>query len=161
MKYLGHYLMKPPAGVSFTPASLRRRRGDPSLYLDHRTGKHKRHTLSQEEMFGRSLSHVPSRHFKKMVRYSRFLANRKRGTLLTLVYEALQMQAQKKPENLGFAVLMKGFLGTDPYKCILYGDRLRFAGAQAGTHATELLSERLQGMEKKRWLLMPSLDQRT
>ncbi|USS96212.1 transposase [Serratia symbiotica] len=97
-------------------------------YLDHRTGKHKRQTLSQEEMFGRYISHVPSWHFK-MVRYSGFLSNRKRGTLLPLVYEALQMQVRKKPEKPGFAVLMKGFLGTDPYKCILYGDGLRFAGA--------------------------------
>ncbi|RAP72274.1 transposase family protein [Candidatus Erwinia dacicola] len=109
-------------------------------------------------MIGRYISHVPARHFK-MVRYSGFLANRKRGALLPRVYEALQMQAREKPEKPGFAVLMKGFVGTDPYKCILCGDRLRFAGAQAGTHATELLSERLREMEKKRWLRMPELDQ--
>lgn len=72
---------------------------------------------------------------------------------------ALQMQAREKPEKPGFAVLMKGFLGTDPYKCILCGDRLRFAGAEAGAHATELLSERLCGIEKKRWLRMPELGQ--
>ncbi len=41
------------------------------------------------------------------------------------------MQAWKKPEKSGFVVLIKGFLGTDLYKCILYGDRLRFARAQA------------------------------
>ncbi|KGT91285.1 hypothetical protein NG99_16925 [Erwinia typographi] len=61
--------------------------------------------------------------------------------------------------TLTFEVLMKAFLGTDPYQCILCGDRLRFAGPQAGTHATELLSERLYGVEKKRWLRMPALDQ--
>ncbi|MFB9085286.1 transposase [Erwinia tracheiphila] len=33
-------------------------------YLDHRTGKHKRQTLSQEEMIGRYISHIPARHFK-------------------------------------------------------------------------------------------------
>lgn len=128
-------------------------------YLDYRTGKHKRQTLSQEEMIGRYIRHVPARHFK-MVRYSGFLANRKRGTLLPMVYEALQMLARKKPEKPGFAVLMKGFVGTDPYKCILCGDRLRFAGAQAGTHGMELLSQRLHGVEKKRWLRMPGLGQR-
>ncbi len=57
-------------------------------YLDHRTGKHKRQTLSQEKMIRRYISHVPARHFK-MVRYSGFLANRKRGSLLPKVY-ALQ-----------------------------------------------------------------------
>jgi hypothetical protein len=56
-----------------------------------------------------------------MVHYSGFLANRKRGPLLLLVYKALQMQARIKPEKPGFAVLMKGFLDTDPYKCILCG----------------------------------------
>lgn len=43
---------------------------------------------------------------------------------------------------------MKGLLGTDPYQCILYGDQLRFAGAQVGHHATQLLSEKLNGIAK-------------
>lgn len=66
------------------------------------------------------------------------IANAEMGlNLLTInaaatVYEARQMQSREKPEKPGFAVLMKGFPGTDPYKCILCGDRLRFAGAQAG-----------------------------
>ena len=156
VKYLGRYLKRPPVSAS----RLRHYCGGAVVhhYLDHRTGKHKRQMLSQEEMIGRYISHVPARHFK-MVRYSGFLANRKRGTLLPRVYEALQMQAREKPEKPGFAALMKGFLGTDPYKCILCGDRLRFAGTQAGIHATELLSERLRGMEKKRWLRMPEWDQ--
>ena len=58
------------------------------------------------------LRHVAAQ--RKMVRYSGFLANRKRGTLLPRVYQALQMQAREKPEKPGFALLMKGFLGTDP-----------------------------------------------
>ncbi|MOA40392.1 hypothetical protein D3C78_1622620 [compost metagenome] len=69
------------------------------------------------------------------------------------------MAARKKPEKPGFAALMKGFVGTDPYKCILCGDRLRFAGAQAGFRATELLSERLNKMEQKRWLRAQALGQ--
>lgn len=156
VKYLGRYLKRPPVSAS----RLRHYSGGTVVhhYLDHRTGKHKRQMPSQEKMIGRYISHVPARHFK-MVRYSGFLANRKRGTLLRRVYEALQMQAREKPEKPGFAALMKGFLGTDPYKCILCGDRLCFAGAQAGIHATELLSERLRGMEKKRWLRMPEWDQ--
>ncbi|RAP72555.1 transposase family protein, partial [Candidatus Erwinia dacicola] len=66
-------------------------------------------------MIGRYISHVPARHFK-MVRYFGFLANRKRGSLLPKVYEALEMTPRKKPEKPGFAVLMNGFLGTDPYR---------------------------------------------
>lgn len=41
-------------------------------------------------MIGRYISHVPARHFK-IVRNSKLLANRKRGTLLPLVYEPPQM----------------------------------------------------------------------
>ncbi|MFB9087566.1 hypothetical protein ACFFW8_24320 [Erwinia tracheiphila] len=70
-------------------------------------------------MIGRYISHVPARHFK-MVRYSGFLSNRKRGTLLPKVWEALSMtEREKNRSGPGFAVLMKGFLGTDPYQCIL------------------------------------------
>lgn len=45
------------------------------------------------------------------------------------------------------------FLRTDPYKCILCGDQLRFISAQAGRHVTELVTERLHSIDRKRWLL--------
>uniref|UniRef100_UPI0026A65956 transposase n=1 Tax=Arsenophonus nasoniae TaxID=638 RepID=UPI0026A65956 len=133
------------------PRCSRQRRAYVHHYHDHRTGQHRQQTLPQEEMIRRYISHIPARHFK-MVRYSGFLSNRKRGKLLPKVYKALEMTARKKPENPGFSVLMKGFLRTDPYKCILCGDRLLFTGAQMGKKATELLSERLHNLEKKRWL---------
>lgn len=66
--------------------------------------------------------------------------------------EALEMTPREKPQKPGFAVLMKVFLGTDPYQCILCKGRLRFSGAMAGEHATKMLSDRLQRMAKKRWL---------
>ena len=53
---------------------------------------------------------------------------------------------------------MKGFLGTDPYQCILCKGRLRFAGAMAGEHSTKMLSDRLHQMAKKRWLRMSERD---
>lgn len=149
VKYLGRYLKRPPVSAS----KLRHYSGGAVVhhYYDHRTQQHRQQTLSQEEMIGRYISHIPAKHFK-MVRYYGFLSNRKRGKLLPLVYAALEMEARKKPEKPGFAVLMKGFLGTDPYKCILCGNRLHFAGAQAGRLATEMLSERLHGIARKRWL---------
>ena len=149
VKYIGRYLKRPPVAAS----QVRHYSGGAVVhqYYDHRTQQYRRQKLSQEEMIGRYISHIPSRHFK-MVRYYGFLSNRKRGTLLPKVYEALKMEEKNKPEQPGFAALLKGFLGTDPYQCILCGDRLRFAGAQRGMHATELLSERLHGMAKKRWL---------
>ncbi len=156
VKYLGRYLKRPPVAAS----QLRHYRGGAVVhqYYDHNTQQHKRQKLTQEEMLLRYISHIPDRHFK-MVRYYGFLANRKRGVLLPKVYEALAMTVREKPQRPGFAILMKGFLGTDPYQCILCGDRLRFVSAQAGFHATELLSERLHRMAKKRWLQTGTLDQ--
>nr|WP_224257940.1 hypothetical protein [Klebsiella oxytoca] len=68
------------------------------------------------------------------------------------------MMVREKPKRSEFAVLMKGFLGTDPYQCLLCKGRLRFTGAVAGEHTTKLLTDRLQQMEKKRWLQTPTLD---
>lgn len=103
-------------------------------------------------MIGRYISHVPAKHFK-MVRYYGFLSSRKWGELLPKVYKALQMEARKTPERPGFAALMKEFLRTDPYRCILCGNRLRFSSVQEGRHATELVAERVHNIDRKRWLL--------
>ncbi|MDB9568881.1 transposase [Providencia rettgeri] len=65
--------------------------------------------LSQEEMIRRYVNHIPARHFK-MIRYYGFLANRKRGSLLPKVYDALDMNHPNEPEKPGFAALIKGFL---------------------------------------------------
>lgn len=149
VKYLGRYLKRPPVSAS----KLRHYSGGAVVhhYYDHRTQRHRQQTLSQEEMIGRCISHVPAKHFK-MVRYYGFLSNRKRGRLLPQVYEALEMEARKRPEKPGFAALMKAFLRTDPYRCILCGDRLRFVSAEPGRHASELVLERQHRIERKRWL---------
>jgi hypothetical protein len=108
VKYLGRYLNRPPMAAS----QLRHDRGGALAhqYYDHRTQQ----KISLEELLQRYISHIPARHFK-MVRYYGFLANRKRSPLLSKVYEALSMTVRSKPKRPGFAVLMKGFLGTDPY----------------------------------------------
>jgi len=72
------------------------------------------------------------------------------------VYAALDMKVRQKPEQPHVAALMKEFLRTDPYKCILCGNRLRFVSAQGGRHATELVAERLHNIDRKRWLLAQS-----
>ncbi|MEQ0077190.1 hypothetical protein ABLV31_28310 [Klebsiella sp. CN_Kp118] len=87
-------------------------------------------------MIGRYISHIPAKHFK-MVCFYGFLFSQKRGELLPKVYEALRMEERKKPEQPGFAALIKAFLHTDPYRCILCGNRLRFVSAQAGRDSTE------------------------
>jgi hypothetical protein len=149
VKYLGRYLKRPPISAS----QLKHYRGGAVVhhYYDHHSQQHRRQTLSQEEMIRRYVSHIPARYFK-MIRYYGFLANRKRANLLPKVYDALDMVSPTVPEKPGFATLIKGFLNTDPYQCILCGNRLRFMSAEKGTHATELLSARRDKMAKKRWL---------
>lgn len=150
VNYLGRYLKRPPIAAS----RLRHYSGGTITfrYLDHRTHRHKSLVLSQEEMISRYISHIPPRHFK-MIRYSGFLSNRKRGQLLPAVYDALGMEAKKKPRKPGFASLMKGFTNVDPYECILCGGRLVFESVEAGYRAEELMQHRRSKLEKERWLL--------
>lgn len=103
MKYLGRYLKRPPVAAS----QLRHYRGGAVVhqYYDHRTQQDKRQKISQEEMMQRYVSRIPVRHYK-MVRYYGFLANRKRGSLLSKVYIALTMKLREKPKRPGFAVLI-------------------------------------------------------
>ncbi|KZQ47825.1 hypothetical protein A3N58_03305 [Klebsiella aerogenes] len=56
-------------------------------YYDYRTQQYRQQTLSQEEMIGRYISHIPAKHFK-MVHYYGFLANR-------------QQRYKNKQESLG------------------------------------------------------------
>lgn len=141
VKYIGRYLKRPRVAAS----QLRHYSGGAVIhqYYDHRTQLYRRQKLTQEDMIGRYISHVPSRHFK-MVRYYGILSNLKRGALLPKVYEALDTVEKKKPEKAGFAALMKGFLGIEPYKCILCGDKLRFAGTKWNT------SDRITGRKASR-----------
>lgn len=118
---------------------------------DHRTQQYWQQRLTQEEMIGRYISHIPGKHFKT-VRYYGFLSNRKGGLIAEDVCSPGDGSAEK-PEQLGFATLMKGFLRTDPNKCILCGNRLRFSSAKADRHASELMAERPHNIDRKRWLL--------
>lgn len=120
-------------------------------YYDRHSQQYRRQTLFQEEMIRRYVSHILARHFK-MIRYYVFLANRKRDSLLPKVYDTLDIMSPNIPENPGFAALIKGFLNTDPYQCILCGNRLRFMSEGKGIHAVTYLSERRDKMAKKRWL---------
>ncbi|MEQ4655422.1 hypothetical protein AB7092_22200 [Providencia rettgeri] len=87
-----------------------------------------------------------------MVRYYGFLANRKRGTLLSKVYDALGMKVKKKPQKSGFASLMKQFTNVDHYQYVLCGSRMVFNCAEAGFRAETLLDMRRQQFKTARWL---------
>lgn len=102
-------------------------------------------------MLWRYIRHILSRHFK-MMRYYGFLANRKRGELLSKIYTALGIEMKKKPPKPGFASLMKQFTNVDPHQCVLCGSRMVFNSAEAGIRAEELLARRGQEFKTERWL---------
>ncbi|MGJ3355922.1 transposase [Providencia sp. Je.9.19] len=149
VNYLGRYLKRPPIAVSklhhYTVGAVVHH------YFDHRTGRHRIQRLTQEEMRWLYISHISSRHFK-MVRYYGFLANRKRGTLLPKIYDALGMQIKDKPQKPNFASLMKQFTNVDPYQCVLCGSRMVFNSAEAGLRAATLLGMRRQQFSTEGWL---------
>ncbi|MGG8006739.1 transposase [Klebsiella aerogenes] len=91
VKYQGRYLKRPPVSA----AKLRHYCGGAVVhhYYDLRMQQQWQQTLLKEEMNERFISHIPAKHFK-MVHYYGFLANRKHGELLPMVYNALQMEAQ-------------------------------------------------------------------
>ncbi|MCU8269433.1 transposase, partial [Vibrio vulnificus] len=152
VNYLGRYLKRPPISAS----RLRHYSGGTVVfkYLDHRDGKYKTKTLTQEEMILRYVSHIPQHHFK-MVRYYGFLSNRKRGRLLPLVYKALET-SPKQAEELTYAKQYKGFTGNDPYQCVLCGNRMVFTGFTAGSKNRELLDNRRMSMRESRRLSVPA-----
>nr|WP_321159961.1 transposase [Citrobacter koseri] len=69
VKYLGRYLKRPQVSA----AKLRHYSGGAVVhhYYDHRMQQYRQQTLTQEEMTGRYISHVPAKHFK-MLRYYGF-----------------------------------------------------------------------------------------
>ena len=134
IKYLGAYIKKPPISAS---RLAHYHAGEVTFtYLDHYSKKHQTLTLPQKEMMQRVLSHVPEKHFK-MIRYYGFLSNRLRGALLPLLYNVLGQPKQGVIPT--FTSMMKAFLRTDPYQCILCKSRMVFSGFTAGLKLWQLV----------------------
>ena len=114
-QYLGRYLKKPPIAASRLQHYV-----DESVeieFLDHRTNKTQLKKLTQFELIGLILSHVPEKHFK-MIRYYGFLSNRLRGSMLPVIYEKLG-QTVDIVKGPSYAAMLMGYVNVDPFKCIL------------------------------------------
>ena len=72
--------------------------------------------------------------------------------LLPKVYDALGIEAKKRPAKPGFAAQMKQFTNVDPYQCILCGNRMIFTHAEAGFRPEELLAKRRHQFQRELWL---------
>ena len=112
-------------------------------YLDHRTNKrYKTMEIDAESLVLLLIEHIPDKNFK-MIRYYGFLANCKRRELLPKVYIALDQTVEELPKQPSYAVMLKGYVGVDPFECILCGGRMVYSSFRAGETITTKIKERM------------------
>src|SRR3990167_9764670 len=100
--YLGRYIKRPPIADS----KLRHYDGNEVTfqYLDHKTERYKKLTLTIEQFIGRFVQHIPDVNFR-MIRYYGFLANSIRGKLLPVVYQLLGQKMEDEEPIPSYASL--------------------------------------------------------
>ncbi|MGL4893366.1 MAG: IS91 family transposase, partial [Shewanella sp.] len=142
VNYLGRYLKKLPLSAS----RLRHMAANEKLnvrYLDHRTQSHKTLEIGAEALILLLIEHIPDKYFK-MIRYYGFLANCKRKLLLPKVYAALGQKVAPAPKAPSFAARLKGYVGVDPFECILCGNRMIYSSFRHGSSIKKLVALRIQ-----------------
>ena len=87
-----------------------------------------------------------------MVRHYGFLSNRKRGSLLPIVYKELGQTEIATTYSISYAQMKKRFTNVDPFECILCKGRMCFVGFDVGLKGHELVTNRRKMMVKKRRL---------
>ncbi len=111
-------------------------------YLDHRTKGYKTMEIGAEALVLLLIEHTPDKHLK-MNRYYGFLANCKRGELLPKVYAALDEPLRDQPKQPSFAVMLKAYVGVDPFEYILCGGRMVYSSFVAGERIKTKICERI------------------
>lgn len=103
-----------PEAPPVSAAKLRHYSGGAVVYhyYDHRTQQYRQQTLTQEEMIGLYISHIPEKNFK-MVRYYGFLSNRKRGGAAA---EGVRSPGDGGAENTGTARLRRADEGIPAHR---------------------------------------------
>ena len=74
--------------------------------------------LAAKDLICRLIEHIPDKYFK-MIRYSGFLSNRRRGEMLPKVYDALEMESKDAPALPCYVRMLKKLANVDPYECLL------------------------------------------
>ncbi|WP_395168508.1 IS91 family transposase [Piscirickettsia salmonis] len=124
--YLGRYLKRPPLSNSrilyYDGEKVAFR------YIDRETGKQDEYHCTASEFIDRLIPHIPEKSFK-MVRYYGFLSFRTRGNLLPKIYEILD-QTVEPIKKITYASLLKGFINTDPFECLLCGSKMVLTGGR-------------------------------
>jgi hypothetical protein len=115
--YLGKYLKRPPIGET----RIKSYDGNSVSfeYLDHYTNSKTIKTLTVEQFIMRLITHIHNRGFR-CIRYYGFLANRVRGSLLTVVHKLLnnpRFNALAKLTKIFWQQLIINTFGTDPLEC--------------------------------------------
>ena len=115
LEYFGRYTKRPPIAES----KLKHYSGEDVVFSfkNHHTGKYENQSLNVFAFIAKFIQHIPDQGFR-MIRYYGFLANRVRGSLLNLVYSALNQFKKFNFKKPNYVMLMIESFGIDPMSCI-------------------------------------------
>ena len=118
LEYFGRYTKRPPIAES----KLKHYSGEDVVFSfkNHHTGKYENQSLNVFAFIAKFIQHIPDQGFR-MIRYYGFLANRVRGSLLNLVYSALNQFKKFNFKKPNYVMLMIESFGIDPMSCIKCG----------------------------------------
>jgi hypothetical protein len=138
VNYLSRYLKRPAIAES----RLKHYNGYEITfkYLDHKTNRIRRFTLTIEQFIARFVQHIPDTGFR-MIRYYGFLSNRTRKKLLPIVYKLIGQNIVNQTTLPTYAELMQKNFNFNPLTCILCGQQLVLSLSCFGkTTVSELLN---------------------
>lgn len=118
LEYFGRYTKRPPIAES----KLKHYSGEDVVFSfkNHHTGKYEDKSLNVFAFIAKFIQHIPDQGFR-MIRYYGFLANRVRGSILKLVYSALNQFKKFDFKKPNYVILMIESFGIDPMSCIKCG----------------------------------------
>jgi hypothetical protein len=141
VNYFGRYIKRPPIADS----KLKHYDGNDVIfsYLDHKTNKFVKVSLSPAEFIAKLIYHIPDTGFR-MIRYYGILANRVRSKLLPAFYKLLGQSEKGQIPLPTFASLLLDNFRHDPFKCIKCGSQmmLSYSMYRATNIATLLINHR-------------------
>ena len=144
--YIGRYTKKPPIAMSkikhFDSHSVT------FEFLNHRTKKYNKTTITIEDFFDRFIQHIPEKFFK-MTRYYGLFATAVRGKTLPKLFKIFN-QKLKDVTLTTFQQLSIFSFGYDPFKCILCGNQMVASTLVTGKRISQLIDCHEQLARRKR-----------
>ncbi|AXA34663.1 transposase [Francisella adeliensis] len=133
--YIGRYTKKPPIAMSkikyFDSKKVT------FEFLNHRTKKYNKTTITIDEFFDRFIQHIPEKFFR-MTRYYGLFANAVRGKTLPKLFKIFNQQLKDVTLTTLQQLSIFSF-GYDPFKCILCGNQMVASTLVTGKRIGQLI----------------------